>query len=245
MWCDRTTSADPVRYTAATMEIMRLEDLHHIKCGVNYAADHSHGHLSNAISSEYFAAKEWAVKDQKRDERMQQVWNADPDKTLRRLRRKAARSVYPPYAWDGPQGYWHKETSCMAFINSKGKKQTALQGIQVEGSHPIVTKSPAKRRDLLQAPNGSYIHSGLLGQAVIGGPGAMKTRPKTAGPARSSASSFLDQSDINHCVDRVTQKIMEISSSAGSSVGKRPSTSGSTAVSRSGSRAVSRAGSKP
>ncbi len=43
MWTDRTVAREPVRYTAATMEMMRLEDLHHTKCGVNYAMDHSHG----------------------------------------------------------------------------------------------------------------------------------------------------------------------------------------------------------
>ena len=60
---DRTVSAEPIRYTAATMEMMRLEDLQHVRCGVHYAADHSYGHLAPQIHKKYFAEKEWAKKD--------------------------------------------------------------------------------------------------------------------------------------------------------------------------------------
>lgn len=47
--------AEPVRYTAATMEMMRLEDLQHIKCGVNYAQDHSHGRMRHQLRAGSFA----------------------------------------------------------------------------------------------------------------------------------------------------------------------------------------------
>lgn len=186
MWCDRTVSREPVRYTAATMEMMRLEDLHHIKCSVNYAQDHSHGtfststrrssagrlvplltrtefigialqrdfynkphrcyralswvmcmcaagHLANAVSTTYFAAKEWAKKDQAKAERLEKQWEKDPKGQRQKLLRRAEKNLLPPYAWSGPEFFGHKETSCFAFVNRRGKHKAELTGSAAGG----------------------------------------------------------------------------------------------------------------
>jgi len=220
MWCDRTVSREPVRYTAATMEMMRLEDLHHIKCSVNYAQDHSHGHLANAVSTTYFAAKEWAKKDQAKAEQLEKQWEKDPKGQRQKLLRRAEKNLLPPYAWSGPEFFGHKETSCFAFVNRRGKHKAELTGIDVEGSHPILASlNPGKKRlihdEYAARPKlpmqGSYSPRSQMRHAKRPSSVA-STRPKSI-----QSSNFVRDLDIEKCAETVAEKIKALSRSASSS----------------------------
>ncbi|CAD7972864.1 unnamed protein product [Amoebophrya sp. A25] len=150
MWHDRALAQDPVRYTAATMEMMRLEDVPTLRCAVNYACDHSYGHLANAVSATYFANKEWISKDQAKAAFIQEQFEKNPELQRQKLLRRAEKNLAPPYAWDGKGTFYgHKETSCFGYVTAKGRHRADLTGIDVEDSHPIFRSIGPGRRRLL------------------------------------------------------------------------------------------------
>ncbi|CAD7967234.1 unnamed protein product [Amoebophrya sp. A25] len=129
MWHDRALAQDPVRYTAATMEMMRLEDVPTLRCAVNYACDHSYGHLANAVSATYFANKEWISKDQAKAAFIQEQSEKNPELQRQKLLRRAEKNLAPPYAWDGKGTFYgHKETSCFGYVTAKGRHRADLTG---------------------------------------------------------------------------------------------------------------------
>lgn len=145
-------SAAPIRYTPATMEMMRLEDLSHTRCGVNYLHDHSHGHLDPRVSLTYFANKEWQVKDQRA---AQFLTKKRRDKLWREaFEKKVADAKRPPYATcDGGElkFYAHKEARCMAYVSTKsGKSKTRLTGVGIPGSRPCFSRHLKDGRDIVR-----------------------------------------------------------------------------------------------
>lgn len=133
----KAISAEPVRYTAATLEIMRLDGLSHLRCAVNYANDHSAGHLSNTTKAAngYWASKELALREEKREKfKNRELPSEVRAKLERKEARRVRRALRAPYAVgeDGDNAFYsHKETSNFAFVNPKGKRRVELTGLRV------------------------------------------------------------------------------------------------------------------
>ena len=87
------------------------------------------GHSADKVSKTYFAAKEWAEKDQKKARDISRSWRKDPDGTKERLFKWAKKSLATPWSVDGDMFYAHKESTCMAYVNSNGRRKADLTGI--------------------------------------------------------------------------------------------------------------------
>ncbi len=61
------------------------------------------------------------------------MWEKDPEGQRRRLLRRAEKNLFPPYAWEGNEFFGHKETSCFAYVNQRGKHRAELTGINYRG----------------------------------------------------------------------------------------------------------------